>query len=962
MAGACEVLLSVDVSRILSSTLAHLTCMAGQRDPAAVLRLSLDAVIDALDVDAAVVVTRSGEHELVLLQRGLVGAECDLFPDAILMLPEDVVLRTEPADVPQTGRRMTTCVSGPFGRLLAHQEQLDDTVTRLYALARDGRDFTQQDAVLLSVLARQLSAALEHGRLLTNADRRTRRADALRACNQAMAATLESQAVLDQFCSALLALTPADRVSVLLLDEDAQSLRLGMCRGEASEAVTQGFRETFTTLPAGRAGPIGECLDGRRTLTGRIGRGPLAVFGDPRGQVADTAEALFQPMLADQEPVGVVILEQLHDSGPLRGEHLDTVAHLTDAAAVAMQHAELYERAERDRAQLAALHDVTMTISSSEDLASTLQRITDSAARLTGADRCRLGLQRDESTYRLAAVTGDTDVVGAVYTLDRTIGGWIIRTGRSTWLPDMDLGRSEPPEVLQIARRKQGSALGVPLRGRTGGILGFLSLHHHLAGHFRRDVSALAERFAAEAVLAVEASVELRSRRHLEERLRQQAQHDPLTGLANRTLFAERVTHALALHNRDPRRIGILFCDLDDFKHVNDTYGHTVGDVLLTQAGHRLIGTLRPGDTLARLGGDEFAVLVEDGGDAVEVARRMAETFNAPFSIDAHILDVHASIGIAVVEPSEPAPSCEALLAKADVAMYAAKRAGKNRQRVFRPGMRLADPEDSQLRGRLARALRAGEIRAVYQPIMYLSDGTLLGFEALARWDDLGTPVEPDVFVPLAEKAGLMPELTDFMLEVACRQLAEWSAQVGHDRLRVGVNISPRELVDTAFPVQVRAVMGRHGIQPGQLVLEVTERTLITAPELAQQVTNELFAAGVRLSLDDFGVGYSSLAQIHQIPLHSVKIDRLFTKQVAVDPRSTRMVRAIVRFAQELDLAVVAEGIETPEQLAVLRDLGCDFGQGYLLAPPHPAEQHADLVQAAAGGAPVIWPAASPYA
>lgn len=939
------------VAAVAAAALEHVAQLEGASDTAAVLDTSVAAVLALLNASAVVVVQTAGEQVSAPAGRGLTAEQQSWFQGPPSGLPGWGQL----PDQPEAGKRWQA-VAGRVGSagtgFLVCAERAGDASTLLYALAAPPGDFAPDDALLLSVLAGQMFAALGRRRLMLAAERDQQQAEALRQLTGALSASLDSAALLDRYCRALLALTCADRATVLLMDEDGRYLRLGLCRGAGSAEFTARFDAAFTTIPIDQTSTIRQVLEGRATQVRRLGLSQPSSFGTIYRKVSGAAWAAFQPLLAGEIPIGLVILEQLDPDRPLQPDQIRTAEQVSGVAAVTLQHAGLYERVQRARAQLAALHDVTLAISFSESLADTLQHITDAAARLTGADRCRLGLREGESSYRMAAVTGDTDDVGACYDLQTAIGGWIIRTGHLAWLPDLQLGLAEPPETARLARRPQGSALGVPLLGRDRKTLGFLSLHHHRAGHFSREVSALAERFAAEAVLAVENNAEVEGRRRLEDQLREQAFHDPLTGLANRRLFTERVGHALELHARDHRPLAVLFCDLDDFKHVNDSYGHSTGDALLRSVGERLRGVLRSGDTLARLGGDEFAVLLEDQGDPEEVGRRIAAALLAPFAVDGHHLLVGGSVGIAFVGAEEGAPSWQAMLANADVAMYEAKRAGKNQLCRYRPGLRLADAAGAQLRQSFAGALRDGTVRAVFQPIFHLVGGRLLGFEALARLDLDGEPVSPEVFVPLAERQAMIAELTDQMLEQACARLAAWSARVGHSELRVGVNVSSQQLVERAFVGRVAEALARHRIRPGQLVLEITERALITDPVLAAEVSAGLVALGVRLSLDDFGVGYSSLAHLHQIPLHSIKIDRIFIQDIAERPENVRMLRGILRLAGELDLDVVAEGIETPEQLSILRELGCGLGQGYLLGMPAPAEHWRDLLEAPSARGP----------
>jgi diguanylate cyclase len=419
-----------------------------------------------------------------------------------------------------------------------------------------------------------------------------------------------------------------------------------------------------------------------------------------------------------------------------------------------------------------------------------------------------------------------------------------------------------------------------------------------------------------------------------EAELRHQAFHDGVTGLANRALFSDRLEHALELHRSDLRPLAVLLCDLDDFKVVNDTHGHAAGDELLLRVAERIRGSLRSADTLARLGGDEFAVLLEQGDEAEIVASRMADALDPPFYVGPATIGVRASIGVAVVLAGARTPTSSDLLVRADTAMYAAKRAGKGQVRVFEPGMSLVEVEEQRMAAALGQALARRELRVEYQPIVTVATGLVEGVECLARWTWDGREVPPSVFVPVAERTGLVAELTDFVLDTACAQLNAWARATGWDGVRIGVNIAPLDLVSGTLPRRVDAALRRHRIDADRLVLEITESGLLTDVAGAELATGELGRMGVRLALDDFGVGYSSLAHLHRIPLRILKIDRAFTAGLDVDEHQARFVRALLALGHDLGLAVVAEGVERPAQLALLRQLGCEMAQGYLLARP----------------------------
>ena len=431
-----------------------------------------------------------------------------------------------------------------------------------------------------------------------------------------------------------------------------------------------------------------------------------------------------------------------------------------------------------------------------------------------------------------------------------------------------------------------------------------------------------------------------------------QAFHDRLTGLPNRALFQDRLRHALELHRRDLRPVSVIFLDIDDFKLVNDTLGHAAGDELLRRVSERLTGGARVGDTVARLGGDEFAVLLEDGGDAVVVASRIADALRTPFVRDGQQHTVSASIGVCDLGAADVSPGAEVLLMKADTAMYAAKRAGKDRIALFHEGMSLTELADHQLATELAAAMATGDLALEYQPVVDLDTGRLVSLEALARWTRGGEPVSPALFIPLAERTGLIGELTAHVLRLACAQLTAWTAALQRrdpssgprDDLRVAVNVPPNELTRPQFVTMVRGLIDSHGLRPGQLELEITESGTFDDLEAARDVIGQLRRSGVTISLDDFGVGNSSFAQLLLVELDCVKIDKSFIETLESSPRQAQFLRALLRFSDEVGLRVIVEGIERPEQLQALCDIGSPLAQGFLFSRPLPPDDCLQLL------------------
>jgi diguanylate cyclase (GGDEF)-like protein len=424
-------------------------------------------------------------------------------------------------------------------------------------------------------------------------------------------------------------------------------------------------------------------------------------------------------------------------------------------------------------------------------------------------------------------------------------------------------------------------------------------------------------------------------RESLEADLRHQAFHDDLTGLPNRALLLDRMEQALAASSRSGKIVAVCFCDLDGFKSINDSLGHLAGDAILVAASKRLGGAIRPGDTVARLGGDEFAVLMDDVGDpsvAVAVAERIVSILHQPVEVDDRSVALSVSVGVAVATLDSTA---EQLLSEADSAMYEAKSAGRNRLAIFEQSMHARITERLQLSSAFQGALERDEFFLQYQPQFSLQNGSLQGFEALIRWNHptLGVVV-PDRFIPLAEATGNIIPIGRWVIEKACEQATQW-AQLGGPALTMAVNISALQLRDPHLIDDVRLAIALGGLDPKQLVLEITESVLITDTDYNLEVLAKLKDIGVRLAIDDFGTGYSSLGYLRRMPIDELKIDKTFVDPLA-DPggEGAAFVSTIIKLAHTLGLNVVAEGIEHSEQRQLLSQLGCDNAQGYLWARP----------------------------
>ncbi len=443
---------------------------------------------------------------------------------------------------------------------------------------------------------------------------------------------------------------------------------------------------------------------------------------------------------------------------------------------------------------------------------------------------------------------------------------------------------------------------------------------------------------------------DITERKAFEAQLAHQAFHDVLTGLPNRALLMERLTHALSRASRTGTPVGLIFLDLDNFKVINDSLGHEAGDSLLITVAERLRACVRPGDTVARLGGDEFTVLLEDlndEGQAPGLAERIVEVLRTPVNVGGRELFVTGSLGIAVSLDDARTP--DDLLRDADTAMYQAKNRGKGQGVVFDLSMNLRAVERLELETDLRRALECAEFRVYYQPIMFLDSGKISEVEALVRWEhpERGL-VPPAKFVPLAEETGLIVPLGDWVLAQSCRQAREWQNQYPTEPpLTVSVNLSARQLQQPDLVERVAAVLAETGLSAAHLKLEITESVMMQDADVTILMLHQLKALGVRLAVDDFGTGYSSMAYLSSLPIDTLKIDRSFVGKMGRHEQDEAIVRAIVNLAKTLKLHITSEGIETPDQLAQLQNLGCDRGQGFLFAEPLTSEDLGGLLATA---------------
>jgi diguanylate cyclase (GGDEF)-like protein/PAS domain S-box-containing protein len=545
----------------------------------------------------------------------------------------------------------------------------------------------------------------------------------------------------------------------------------------------------------------------------------------------------------------------------------------------------------------------------------------------------------DEEELVVLAQVGIDDAIGIRFPATRSgwASGHTLLTGEAVIVDDW--ARERRFEMPAFARRLGvRSSMTVLIKGRDRpfGVLGAFATE---PAKFDADDANSLQAVANVLAAAID-------RGQADDEIRHRALHDPLTGLPNRVLFVDRLEQALAHARRDGKRVGVLFCDLDQFKLVNDSLGHEAGDELLSAVAPRLAAVLRSSDTVARFGGDEFGILVEaidDERDVTKAAERIARALVTPFVLRGREHFVTASIGIAIGDGAEPP---ESLIRDADAAMYRAKERGRGRYEIFDELMRSRALVHLRTENDLRRALERDELVVHYQPMISLATGEISGLEALVRWQhpERGL-LAPGEFIGLAEESGLIVEVGDRVLQLACRQAVAWQGErPDAPPIGISVNISPRQLVDRTFCDRVSAVLRETDLQPVCLSLEVTETVLVDEFESPAANFERLKGLGVGLVLDDFGTGFSSLGYLQRFPFDLLKIDRSFVDRLGTDPANMAIVTAVTGIADALGLGVVAEGVETKAQLDVITALGCGYAQGFYLSRPLEPERVPELL------------------
>ncbi|MBE2315018.1 EAL domain-containing protein [Solirubrobacter sp. CPCC 204708] len=605
----------------------------------------------------------------------------------------------------------------------------------------------------------------------------------------------------------------------------------------------------------------------------------------------------------------------------------------------AVYRAYISERQRHERLEF--LYDANRTLSRSPEVAEALEALLARSLEAFNADVAEVLLHTSDGDP-LRTTHGPGDLRTSMEPADKAIAeelAGFVDADRPAISLTPPFGSPHLRAHLQSRGIRHAMIAMLPGEERTIGTI-MLANRVGLERSFGADDLRLLEALANNAAVALQydrLEQAVNKLESLQEQLHHQAYHDPLTDLPNRTLFMERVREELA----DDGAAAVLFVDVDDFKTINDSLGHHVGDALLVSVAKRMRECVRPEDTIARLGGDEFAVMIPGVGDPLvdgrAVARRILKAFELPVEAGTELVSVHLSVGLASSHQS--GGDGDELIRNADVAMYQAKSKGKARFELFEPQMAAAILRRHDLKEELAKAIEREQMIVQYQPIVALDSGRIVAAEALVRWEHPSRGlVPPGDFVPLAEETGLIVPLGRYVLREACRQARRWQdaeTEPGVEPLRMHVNLSVAELRDPDLVKNVLACIRESGIDPQQLVIEITESQLLAAASVER--FHELRALGVKIALDDFGTGYSSLSYLHSLPLDTLKIAKPFIDGLTSGRRESSFVGMIVDLAKTLELEVIAEGIETSAQLAALREMNAGLGQGYFLGRPSAA-------------------------
>jgi diguanylate cyclase (GGDEF)-like protein/excisionase family DNA binding protein len=798
------------------------------------------------------------------------------------------------------------------------------------------RHFSSTETDRLVSIASQAGLALNNARLLAETRRWSEQLERIEALTEQLSRSRAVGDVADAVAREIDSVIDWHGLRFYLLDADGQTLEPIKLRSKVEHYAHQTPDQVRLMLGQGLGGHI--AASGVPEIINDADR-------DPRGsRIAGTEETdesmIVVPLIYEDRVLGVLELFRLglnaFDATDLR------LAQIIGAqAAVALSNARQLEEMERRRdalerrvASQRQLLAITERLLVQRERGAVFEAIADTLADVVPHDTLTIYLVDREAGVLVPILARDEyaeQILASRQAIGSGITGDVIAKGEAEIINDA----SNDPRVVHVPGTpddEDESMIVAPIRNADG-VVGALNLYR-VGRDFNGDDLELVRLFTNHVAIALDNAT-------IHDQLVDAAVTDPLTGLPNRRLFAERIDHALARRDRSGTHVAVLFLDLDSFKMVNDGLGHAAGDGVLRGVAERLRECTRRADTVARLGGDEFGILLEDihgEAEAMEAAQRIVAALSGTLSIDGRTVRARASIGVAL-DRGEPNITSIELLRDADTAMYLAKASNRGNFEVFEPAMHTRQLARLQLDGELREALERGQFSLNYQPIVHFPSGRIVGAEALLRWNHPTRAIGPLEFIELAEESGEIVAIGSWVLHEACRQARRWQREVrGSGDLRISVNVSARELVEGAFVEGVEAALAQSRLAAGSLALEITESMMLADETAAIASLRRLRELGVHIVVDDFGTGYSSLSYLKRLPVDGLKIDRSFVEGLGQEREKSAIVRATIALARALGLTVTAEGIENATQLRRLLALQCDQGQGYHFAPPLEAD------------------------
>jgi diguanylate cyclase (GGDEF)-like protein/excisionase family DNA binding protein len=804
------------------------------------------------------------------------------------------------------------------------------------------RRFSTAETDRLVSIASQAGLALNNARLLAETQRWSEQLERIEALTAQLSRSRAVGDVADAVAREIDSVIDWHGLRFYVLDADGQTLEPIKLRSKVDHYA----RETPDLVRL----RLGEGLGGHIAASGVAEVINNAAL-DPRGALIPGTDSIEEsmivvPLIYEDVVLGVLELFRLgldaFDATDLR------LAQIVGAqAAVALSNARQLEEMERRRdalerrvASQRQLLAITERLLVQRERGAVFEAIADTLAEVVPHDTLTIYLVDHEAGCLMPILARDEyaeQILASRQAIGSGITGDVIAHGEAEVINDA----TNDPRVVHVPGTptdQDESMIVAPIRNADG-VVGALNLYR-VGRDFNGDDLELVRLFTNHVAIALDNAT-------IHDRLVDAALTDPLTGLPNRRLFAERIDHALARRDRSGTHVAVLFLDLDSFKMVNDGLGHAAGDGVLRSVAERLRECTRQADTVARLGGDEFGILLEDlKGDteAMDAAERIVAALSDTLSIDGRSVRARASIGVAL-DRGEPDITSIELLRDADTAMYLAKASNRGSFEVFEPSMHARQLARLQLDGELREALELGQFSLAYQPIISFPGGRIIGAEALLRWNHPTRAIDPLEFIELAEESGEIVPIGAWVLREACGQARRWQLELpGARDLRISVNVSARELVEAAFVEGVESALSESGLSPGSLALEITESMMLADETAAIAALRRLREIGVHIVVDDFGTGYSSLSYLKRLPVDGLKIDRSFVEGLGEEREKSAIVRATIALARALGLTVTAEGIENVTQLRRLLALQCDLGQGYHFAPPLTPDALADLL------------------